>query len=100
MKKILCSFFFSIIEVVSFAQYQSNLSQTAWVDSVFSSLDNAEKISQLILIRALPNDTGISRPADLIKTYHVGSLCFFQGGPIRQANATNYYQSITSIPLL
>ena len=100
MKKIFCSFLFCVIEVVSFAQYQSNLSQTAWVDSVFSSLNNDEKISQLILVRALPNDTGIFRTADLIKTYHVGSLCFFQGGPVRQANATNYYQSITNTPLL
>jgi len=100
MKKILCSFFVCFIEVGSFAQYQSNLSQSAWVDSVFSSLSNDEKISQLILIRALPNDTGISRTADLIKNYQVGSLCFFQGGPIRQAIATNYYQSIAKTPLL
>jgi beta-N-acetylhexosaminidase len=100
MKKILCSFFVSIIEIVSFAQYQSNLSQAAWVDSVFSSLSSEDKISQLILIRALPNDTGISKTADLIKNYHVGSLCFFAGGPIRQASATNYYQSITKTPLL
>jgi beta-glucosidase-like glycosyl hydrolase/CubicO group peptidase (beta-lactamase class C family) len=100
MKKILCSLFLSVIEVVSFAQYQSNLSQTAWVDSVFSSLSNDDKISQLILIRALPNDTGISRTTDLIKNYHVGSLCFFAGGPVRQAIATNYYQSIAKTPLL
>src|SRR5215470_2792874 len=100
MKKILCLFFVSVIEIASFAQYQSSLSQAAWVDSVFSSLSNDDKISQLILIRALPNDTGIFKTADLIKTYHVGSLCFFAGGPVRQANATNYYQSITKTPLL
>ena len=100
MKKILCLFFVSVIEIVSFGQYQSNLSQAAWVDSVFSSLSSDDKISQLILIRALPNDTGISKTADLIKTYHVGSLCFFAGGPVRQANATNYYQTIAKTPLL
>ena len=100
MKKILCSFFVSVIEIISFGQYQSNLSQAAWVDSVFSSLSSDDKISQLILIRALPNDTGISKTADLIKTYHVGSLCFFAGGPVRQANATNYYQNISKTPLL
>ena len=100
MKKILCSLFVFVIKIVSFAQYESNLSQVAWVDSVFSSLTNDDKISQLILIRALPNDTGISKTADLIKNYHVGSLCFFAGGPVRQANATNYYQSITKTPLL
>jgi beta-glucosidase-like glycosyl hydrolase len=37
---------------------------------------------------------------DLIKKYNVGALCFFQGGPVRQANLTNYYQSISKTPLL
>lgn len=100
MKKILCCLFLSISFAVSFAQYQSTLSETAWVDSVFASLSNDDKISQLILIRAFSNDTGIARTADLIMNYHVGSLCFFQGGPVRQASATNYYQSITKTPLL
>ena len=36
----------------------------------------------------------------LIEKYHVGGLCFFQGGPVRQANLTNYYQSISKTPLL
>ncbi|HET9824410.1 MAG TPA: glycoside hydrolase family 3 N-terminal domain-containing protein, partial [Chitinophagaceae bacterium] len=100
MKKILCSFFLCTIAAASFGQYQSNLSQNAWVDSVFGSLSNDDKISQLILIRAFSNDTGVTRTADLIRNYHVGSLCFFQGGPLRQANATNYYQSIAKTPLL
>ena len=36
----------------------------------------------------------------MIKQYNVGGLCFFQGGPIRQANLNNYYQSIAKTPLL
>ncbi|MFX8429698.1 glycoside hydrolase family 3 N-terminal domain-containing protein, partial [Acinetobacter baumannii] len=36
----------------------------------------------------------------LIKEYKVGGLCFFQGGPVRQANLTNYYQSISQTPLM
>ena len=27
-------------------------------------------------------------------------MCFFQGGPVRQANLTNYYQSIAKTPLM
>lgn len=37
---------------------------------------------------------------DLITKYNVGALCFFQGGPVRQANLTNLYQSIAKTPLM
>jgi beta-N-acetylhexosaminidase len=100
MKKFLlfCLSFFSFI--VSFSQYGSHLSQNAWTDSVFNSLTPEEKIAQLIVIRAYPNDTGIVRTADLISKYDIGAVCFFHGGPIEQAEATNYYQSISRTPLM
>ena len=106
MKKIFL-FCFLFIATISYSQandpmalHTSNLSQSAWVDSVFKSLNNREKIAQLIVIRALPNDTGILKTADLISTFNIGALCFFQGGPIRQAMNTNYYQSLAKTPLL
>ena len=37
---------------------------------------------------------------DLITKYNVGALCFFQGGPVRQANLTNLYQSLAQTPLM
>ena len=73
-----------------------------WVDSVFNKLSLDEKVAQLIIIRAhsnLPQDH-INNVTEQIKKYNVGGLCFFQGGPIRQANLTNYYQSIAKTPLL
>ena len=80
----------------------ANLSENNWVDSVFNSLNNEEKIAQLIVIRAHSNlgPDHVALVTDLIKKYNVGALCFFQGGPIRQANLTNYYQSISKTPLL
>lgn len=42
----------------------------------------------------------VQQVTDLIKNYNVGALCFFQGGPVRQANLTNYYQSIAKTPLM
>src|SRR5689334_23820955 len=42
----------------------------------------------------------VAQVTDLIKNYNVGALCFFQGGPIRQANLTNYYQKIAKTPLM
>ena len=101
MKKFFLSFLFVIPQLISVAQYKSNLLASEWTDSVFKSLSDDEKIAQLMVIRAFstkPED--IAKIADLIKTYNVGALCFFQGGPIRQATATNYYQSIAKTPLL
>jgi beta-glucosidase-like glycosyl hydrolase/CubicO group peptidase (beta-lactamase class C family) len=100
MKRFLFSFILLVLLNSSFAQYKSNLSENNWVDSVFNSLNKEERIAQLIVIRAYSNDTGILKTADLVSKYNVGALCFFQGGPVRQANSTNYYQSISKTPLL
>ena len=55
-----------------------------------------------MIIRAHSNlgPDHIARVTDDIKRYNVGGLCFFQGGPVRQANLTNYYQSIAKTPLM
>lgn len=101
MKKFLFLFLVSFAQLMAQAQFKSDLNAQNWTDSVFKSLGDDEKIAQLIVIRAFstkPED--ISKVADLIKTYNVGALCFFQSGPIRQATATNYYQSIAKTPLL
>ena len=73
-----------------------------WVDSVFQQLTQDEKIAQLMIVRAHSNlgQNHINHVTELIKKYNVGGLCFFQGGPIRQANLTNYYQQISKTPLL
>src|SRR5207249_9027947 len=100
MKKSLLFCLSSAFFIVSLAQYKTNLPENIWVDSVFNSLNKEERIAQLIVIRAYPNDTGILKTAELISRYNVGALCFFQGGPIRQADQTNYYQSISKTPLM
>lgn len=84
------------------AQYQSNLTRESWVDSVFNSLSDEERIAQLMVIRA-HTDKGPEYEAKVaadITRYNVGALCFFQGGPVRQANITNYYQQIAKTPLM
>jgi beta-N-acetylhexosaminidase len=84
------------------AQYKSNLEKAKWVDSVFNSLSNDERIAQLMVIRAHSNlgTDHVAKVTEDIKRYNVGALCFFQGGPIRQANLTNFYQSIAKTPLM
>lgn len=73
-----------------------------WADSVFQSLTPDERIAQLIMIRAHSN-LGRDHINAVIKDINdnkVGGVIFFQGGPVRQANLTNYYQSISKVPLL
>lgn len=92
------------ISINSFSQKFLSPSKAAnrWVDSIFNKLTLEEKIAQLFIIRAHSNlpQEHIDKVTEQIKKYNVGGLCFFQGGPIRQANLTNYYQSIAKTPLL
>src|SRR5919112_1323035 len=101
MKFFLASFLLSLSAAV-FGQYKSNLPANEWVDSVYKSLDEKQRIAQLMIIRAHSNlgAEHVASVTELIKNYNVGGLCFFQGGPVRQANLTNYYQSIAKTPLL
>jgi len=76
--------------------------QTDWVDSVFSTLDLDAKIGQLFMVAAYSNrdDTHRREILELVEQYRIGGLIFFQGGPIRQANLYNEYQSKAEVPLL
>lgn len=86
----------------SSAQYKSSLKKEQWVDSVFNSLSDDERIAQLMVIRAHSNlgPDHVEKVTSDIRKYNVGALCFFQGGPVRQANLTNFYQSIAKTPLM
>lgn len=101
MKKISC-FLLLFACYSSFGQYKSKLTKEQWVDSVFNSLSDNEKIAQLMVIRAHSNlgPDHVAKVTSDIEKYNVGALCFFQGGPIRQANLTNFYQSIAKTPLM
>jgi beta-N-acetylhexosaminidase len=73
-----------------------------WVDSVFNTLTPEQRIAQLIIVEAF-SDKGPKYEADvmrLIKTYQVGGIIFFQGGPVRQAKLTNKYQAAAKVPLM
>lgn len=73
-----------------------------WVDSLMRRLSLEEKIAQLIHVRAYSNrdQDHVEEIARLVERYKIGGLVFFQGGPVRQAKLTNYYQSLSDIPLM
>ncbi len=73
-----------------------------WVDSIYNSLSQNQKIGQLFMLRAHSNKgiTHVNELKSLLKKNEVGGLCFFQGGPLRQAKLINEYQEIAQTPLL
>jgi beta-glucosidase-like glycosyl hydrolase/CubicO group peptidase (beta-lactamase class C family) len=77
-------------------------SHNAWTDSIMQTLSVREKAAQLLMIAVYSTKDGANSAATakLITEHKVGGLIFFQGSPAAQAELTNYYQSISRIPLL
>ena len=99
MKKILlCSLLF--IGCIATLDAQK-MSEKKWVRKQFAALNMNEKIGQLMVIRVHSNwsQYKIDSISALIQQYNVGGLCFFQGGPVRQAMQTNAFQSVAKTPL-
>lgn len=74
----------------------------AWTDSILSGMTLDEKIGQLFMIPAYSNK-GLKHKKEiqgLIEKYHIGGIIFMQGGPVRQANMVNHFQSVSKYPLL
>jgi len=99
LQLILCLF----ITVNGFAQQNK---ASAWVDSVFKTLTPDEQIAQLMVVRLSTinaNKTVTfydSLVSALIKQYNIGSICVFQGNPVKQANIINGLQAMAKTPLL
>jgi beta-N-acetylhexosaminidase len=77
--------------------------EAIWVDSVFQQMSEDERIGQLFMIRAHSNlkQDHIDGVKRMIRQYHVGGLCFFQGTAQKQAVLTNEYQGLVKrIPLM
>ena len=72
-----------------------------WVDSLYQSLTDTQRLGQLLMIRAHSNlgTDHIAQVEDLIQHYFVGGLCFFQGTPEKQLELTNKYQAMSKVPL-
>ena len=74
---------------------------TMWANDKVEEMNIDQMIGQLFMIRA-HSDLGpdhVKEVKSQIEKYEVGGLCFFQGTPTKQAELTNQYQKLTSIPL-
>ena len=76
--------------------------QKKWVDSVYNSLNQEEKIGQLftVWVATKYGEEEISHISSLINKYKLGGLIFSLGKIEDQADATNHFQSISKVPLL
>ncbi len=106
MKKLTATaFFFLSIIAISFSQYQTTPRALAWADSVFNTLNNEQRIAQLMVLRGSSiSAKGVvyfdKEVNDAITKYNVGGVCLFQGPPVKQANIVNNYQRIAKTPVL
>ncbi|MBU6262289.1 MAG: serine hydrolase [Bacteroidetes bacterium] len=104
MKKFLLLTILGCSILSSQAQRFSEKSEAseAWVNAQFNKLTPEERIAQLMIVRAHSNlgEAHVKEVTDLVSKFNVGGLCFFQGGPIRQAVLTNTYQSLAKTPLM
>ena len=73
-----------------------------WADSVFNSLTPDERIAQLIMVAGYSNRNRAYEDSlcSLVRTYRLGGVVMFQGGPFRHAKLTNRLQALSAVPLL
>ena len=104
IKKIICLLFLVLsIQYLNAQQfYEQTPEAKKWVKKQFRKLNKNQRIAQLMIVRAHSNlgAEHIQEVTHLIQKYNVGGLCFFQGGPVRQAILTNRYQQIAKTPLM
>ncbi|MEO8763915.1 MAG: glycoside hydrolase family 3 N-terminal domain-containing protein [Ginsengibacter sp.] len=106
MNRLLLTIFILVAMLsTTFSQVQQNIHATHWADSVFNTLTDDERIAQLMVLREseLTKDGVIFHDSAItasIQKYNIGGIVLFQGGPVRQANYINFFQSIAKTPLM
>ena len=95
------AFFVSLLIASAFTTLQldqDQVPQEAWVEQVFQSLSEEQRIGQLFLVAA-HSDKGEKHYRvieERIQRYNIGGLLFLQGTATRQVQLTNRYQQAAS----
>ncbi|NME68958.1 glycoside hydrolase family 3 protein [Flammeovirga aprica] len=95
-----------VISTITFAQekhypsfFNASVEDLHWVDSVWNSLDEEEKIAQLFIVPHYTSNS-YSEVEDLVKKYNVGGVIFFKGRAATQVNAINKLNKVAKTPLV
>ena len=70
-----------------------------WVDSVYNSLDERQRVAQLFVAKLIPTRTPESI-AEFVRKNQVGGLLFTEGSIEQYAKCTNAAQDVAKTPLL
>jgi beta-glucosidase-like glycosyl hydrolase len=91
----------------AFSQLHENKSAKIWADSVYNTLNDDERIGQLIVTRLSIIDmktmkiTSLNdQVTDYVKRFNIGSVCIFQGSPVYQAGLINQLKKTAKTPIL
>ncbi len=73
-----------------------------WVDSIYTSLNEEQRIGQLFMVAAYSGGPKANREyiEKLLKNRQIGGLIFMQGTAEEQARLTNRYQEISPVKLM
>ena len=72
-----------------------------WVDSVFNTLSDEDKIAQLFTVAIYPyKESSDTKMKTLLSKHAIGGIIVMKGGPKAAANQINRYQDMSRIPLL
>ncbi|MBR3766424.1 MAG: serine hydrolase [Muribaculaceae bacterium] len=108
MKKIVLSALVMVLSLTMTAIkpsliFQRSISKNQqWVDSVYKTLSDRERVAQLFIPMVDPRSGASSKAtiAKWVKTEKMGGLLFSKGSLADYATMTNYAQSIASVPVL
>jgi beta-N-acetylhexosaminidase len=73
-----------------------------WIDSVYNSLSETERIGQLFMVAAYSGGDKANMPKieQLVKSRQIGGVIFMQGTPEAQAKMTNRLQKMSKVKLM
>ncbi|WP_090298689.1 glycoside hydrolase family 3 N-terminal domain-containing protein [Flagellimonas zhangzhouensis] len=79
-----------------------SLAQMAWVETQYNNMSLEERVGQLfmVMVASSQEKSATDKIKDLISEEQIGGVIFSTGGPVRQAQLTNAYQSQSKVPLL
>jgi beta-glucosidase-like glycosyl hydrolase/CubicO group peptidase (beta-lactamase class C family) len=106
MMKFICLFSCSFLLLFGKVNAQNNKA-SLWADSVYKTLNNDERIAQLMVVRLSTIDSKTKQVTfyeekvdSLINLYNIGGICIFQGSPVKQAEIINRLQAKAKTPIL
>lgn len=105
-RRFAAGLFLFLVTFNSFAQRKLpgfiNSKSYDWADSILNKMSIEEKIGQLFMVevQSIWPQRDLDSLAVNISKYNIGGIIVFKGGPLRQAEAINRYQSVSKIPLL